>query len=182
MTEQSRRNTPEYLILGEILRPHGVRGEVRMKIITDYPERLKQMNAVYLGKDPYSDDIRKIDLISARLHQQYVLLTFKNYNDRDKADELRGLFVMIDLENAVPLEDGEYYLFELIGLNVQTHDGIPLGTLKEILETGANDVYIIDSPKYGELLVPAHDETLVSIDFDDKVITVKLPEGLLPSS
>lgn len=181
MSNKIERKTPKYLILGEILRPHGVRGEVRMRIVTDYPERLSQLKTVYLGKSPEDKKIAPAKLTHVRFHKDYALLTFKGYNNRDEADALRSQLVMVDLENAVPLEEGEYYLFQLIGLTVVSNDA-PIGIVKEVIQTGANDVYVLDSDTLGEVLIPAHDETIVKIDFDTEIITMNLPEGLLPSS
>ncbi|MBE2266947.1 MAG: 16S rRNA processing protein RimM, partial [Anaerolinea sp.] len=95
-------------------------------------------------------------------------------------DRLRNLLVMVALENAVPLEEGEFYLYELIGLNVQTESGEALGTLTEVLETGANDVYVVNSPRYGEVLIPVLPETILETNIAAKRMTVRLPDGLLP--
>ncbi len=173
---------PEYLILGEILRPHGVRGELRMRILTSYPEHLSELETVYLGRDPQKANAAEYSVEHIRMHQAYGLLKLKGIDDRDQADRLRTLYVMAALEDAVPLEDDEFYLYELIGMTVQTDDGKTLGTISEVLETGANEVYIVDSPQYGEVLIPVTDETILKTDTDAGVITVKLPEGLLPHS
>ncbi|MEM9951923.1 MAG: ribosome maturation factor RimM [Chloroflexota bacterium] len=172
---------PSYLLLGEILRPHGVRGELRMRIFTDYPERLiKDVKTVYLGQDVTDEDTIPYTVKSARFHKDYLLLTFSEIKDRNQADTLRGLKVMVDIDNAVPLEDGEYYLYQLIGLTVKTTDDVELGQIQDFIETGANDVYVVKGRAYGELLLPAHDETIIDIDFDNQVIVMQLPEGLLP--
>jgi len=176
----NERKHPEYLILGEILRPHGVRGEVRMRIITDYPERLHDLKTLYIGKSTDTQQKETIHLKSVRFHKEYALLTIEGYNDRNQADALRGKVVMVGIDDAVPLEDGEYYLFELIGLRVIV-DGEEIGTIQEVLQTGANDVYIVDGPQYGELLIPAHEETIDELDFEAGTVTMTLPEGLLPS-
>lgn len=177
---EDKRKHPEYLILGEILRPHGVRGEIRMRIITDYPERLHELKTLYLGKSTDDPNKESITLKSVRFHKEYALLTIQGISDRSKADTLRGKTVMIGIEDAVPLEEGEYYLFELIGLTVIA-DGENIGDIKEVLQTGANDVYIVDGPRYGELLIPAHDETIIELDFENEIVTMTLPEGLLPA-
>jgi 16S rRNA processing protein RimM len=174
--------TPEYLILGEILRPHGIRGELRMRILTAYPEHLSELENVYLGRDPMKANAVSYSVEHIRMHQAYGLLKLKGIDDRDQADRLRTLYVMANLEDAIPLEDDEIYLYELIGMTVKTDDGKTLGTISEVMETGANEVYIIDSPQYGEILIPVTDETLLKIDSDTDIVTVKLPEGLLPHS
>lgn len=176
-----KSNQPNYLILGKIVRPHGIRGELRMKIMTDYPERLiNELKTVYIGTDAKQAGAEAYTIKSARFHKDFLLLTLEEIADRNEAELFRNQLVMIDIENAVPLEDDEVYLYELIGLSVQTDDGKILGTIKDVLETGANDVYIVRSREYGELLIPIHDETLLEIDTEAEIVTVKLPEGLLP--
>lgn len=170
---------PKYLLIGAILRPHGVIGEVRMKVITHYPERLPQLKTVYLAPAPDSPKVTEYQLDRVRMHQEYALMKFKGIDDRDLADRLRQLVVMVAVGDAIPLEDGEHYLYQLIGLTVQTEAGETLGTLTEVLETGANDVYILDSPQYGELLIPATDETIKSTDVEKGIMIVVLPDGLL---
>ncbi len=173
---------PQHLLIGEILRPHGVIGEVRMKVITHYPERLPQLKVVYLATSMDSPKITSYDLERMRMHQGYALMKFKGIDDRDQADRLRQLVVMVAIGDAIPLDDGEVYLYQLVGLTVQTQEGETLGKLTEVLETGANDVYIIDSPKYGEVLIPATSHTILSTDIKSGIMIVSLPDGLLPSS
>ncbi|MFO7323424.1 MAG: ribosome maturation factor RimM [Chloroflexota bacterium] len=171
---------PKYLLLGEILRPHGVRGELRVRLLTDYPERINELERIFIGSGIDADDVRPYPVQHMRMHQGYGLLKLKTIDDRNAADLLRGLFVMIDLEHAVPLEEGEFYLYQLIGLTVQQEDGSLLGTLVEVLETAAHDVYVVDSPTYGEVLIPVTDETILVTDIDAGIVRVRLPEGLLP--
>ncbi len=171
---------PEYLLLGEVLRPHGIRGELRMRILTDYPERIIDLDYVYLGTSPSDSHPVRHTVEHIRFHQSYGLLKLDSVKDRTDAERFRQMFVMVHIDDAVPLEDDEVYLWQLIGMRVQTENGISLGTIKDVLETGANDVYILDSPQYGELLIPVTDETLLETNTDTGVITVVLPEGLLP--
>lgn len=177
----NNQQQPDYLVLGEILRPHGVRGEIRMRILTDYPERLiNELKTVYLGDNPNSSDADEYTIKSARFHKEYLLITLADIADRDDVDTLRGKKVMIDIDNAIPLEAGEFYLYQLIGLSVQTEEGLLLGDIRDVIETGANDVYVVKGREFGELLLPAHRETIINIDFEAKMVTMKLPEGLLP--
>lgn len=172
--------TPEYLLLGEILRPHGIRGELRMRILTDYPERITDLTYVYLGTSPSDSNPARYTVEHIRFHQSYGLLTLKNIKDRTDADRLRQLVVMVHIDDAVPLGDDEIYLWQLIGMTVVDKDGTSLGTIKDVLETGANDVYIIESDQYGELLIPITDDTLLETNTETGIVTVALPEGLLP--
>jgi 16S rRNA processing protein RimM len=178
---QREASNPQYLLVGEILRPHGVAGELRMRVLTHYPERLGQLETVYLARDPESPNVTQHTIEHVRMHQGYALLTLSGVEDREQAELLRGLFVMIPTVEAIPLEEGEYYLYQVIGLNVQTHDGQALGKIVEVLETGANDVYVVQGGAYGEVLIPVTVETIVKTDLDSGVVIVKLPEGLLPS-
>jgi 16S rRNA processing protein RimM len=172
-------NAPQFLLVGEILRPHGVRGEVRMRILTDYPEAIAERGSVYLGKNPQDTKAKQHPVDHMRMHKGYGLLKLKNINNRNDADPLRGQFVMIRTEDAVPLEDDEIYLYQLIGMQVKTVDGEELGELVDVLETGANDVYIVQGRQYGEVLIPATEHTIVKTDTENNLITVDLPEGLL---
>lgn len=175
--------TPLYLILGKILRPHGVRGELRVKIMTDYPERLVngEVDTVFLGSGVDDANAVAYDLTKARFHKSFVLLTLSGINNRDEAELLRNQFVMINIDNAIPLDEDEYYVYEVIGLTVQTADGEELGVLQSVMETGANDVYVVSGRAYGKLLLPAHEETIDHIDFEAGIITMTLPDGLLPN-
>ena len=170
---------PEYLVIGEVLRPHGVRGEVRMRVLTDNREQLLGLEYVYLANSP-ADAIReRLELKGVRFNKAYALLTLEGYSHRDDAERLREKVVMIDTDQTAPLEEGQYYLYQLIGMKVVA-DNIMIGRVKEVIQTGANDVYVVDSDSHDDILVPAHDETITSIDFDAQVITMLLPEGLIP--
>ena len=170
---------PKYLIVGEILRPHGIRGELRVRVLTADRQRLTQLDAVYLGASPADAALEKHSLQRLRFNKNYALLSLEGCGSRDEADALRGKMVMMDSAQATPLAEGEYYLSQLIGMRVAAA-GTVIGTVKETLETGANDVYIVEGGRYGEVLIPAHAETIQNIDFAARVIHMTLPEGLLP--
>ncbi len=172
---------PAYLLLGEVLRPHGIKGELRLRLLTDYPERIADLETVYLADSPEPTTTTPYRVAGMRMNGDFGLLKLQEIEDRTQADRLRGLYVLVDMEHAVPLEEGEFYLYQLLGLRVQTEAGEMLGTLTEVLETGANDVYVVDSPRYGEILIPVTDETILKTDVEAGVLLVKLPEGLLPA-
>ncbi len=182
MSDTPKADQPQFLLVGEILRPHGVVGEVRMRVLTSYPEHLADLEEVYLTEDPTGANVTAYPLEHVRMHQQYALLKLKNINDRDQAEHLRQLLVMVAIEDAVPLNEGELYLYQLIGLEVKTEDGNSLGKITDVLETGANDVYVVENDKHGEILIPATDQTILSTDVETGIMIVNPPEGLIPST
>jgi 16S rRNA processing protein RimM len=165
---------PEFLVVGRIIKPHGIRGDLAMKVITDYPERLPEIETLYVGPafEPYQ--VKRV-----RFHAGGTLMLFKGVEDRNAAELLRGMLVYVHIDDAVPLEEGEYYLFQIIGAQVVTGDGRVIGTLTDFLETGANDVYVITSPDNKEILIPVIPEVIKQVDVDKKVVTINLLDGLL---
>ncbi|MDX2076611.1 MAG: ribosome maturation factor RimM [bacterium] len=170
---------PPYLLLGKILRPHGIRGELRMQMLTDYPERITALKKIALGDSPETTKAKYYTVEFMRLHQEYGLLKLKGVDDRNAAELFRDLFVMVKTADAVPLADDEIYLYQLIGMTVKTDEGELLGSLVDVLETGANDVYIVKSDVHGEILIPVIPSVVLKTDTDTNTITVRLPEGLL---
>lgn len=165
---------PEFLVVGRIVRPHGVRGEILMKIMTAYPERLADIQTVYLGHDHKPYRIEQL-----RSHNKGILICFEGIYNRDLAEELRNLSVGIHIKDAVPLENGEFYLFQIEGIRVITDEGQELGRLTDLIETGANDVYIVTGPGGEEILIPAIPDVIRQIDTERGVMVVHLLEGLL---
>ena len=154
------------------MRPHGVRGEIRVQIHTDYPERFAVYRTLHFGPE-----YRPYTLASHRFHQGKVLLKLKGVDDRDAAQALCNQWVCIAAQDAVPLKEGEYYLHQMRDLRVITDDGEDLGRVVEIIETGANPVYIVRG-KQGEMLLPDTDEVILDISLEDETMTVHLIEGL----
>ncbi len=175
-----RKNKPvedatEFIVIGEITKPHGVRGEVRVKPHTDEPERFTWLEQVYLGEHTQ----RLMDVETARLHQGMILLKLTAVNDRAAAEALRGEWLMVTEAEALPLEEGEYFLFQLEGLSVQTVEGETLGVLTQVLETGANNVFVVRGDE-GEILLPDIADVVQEIDFENGRMLVNLLPGLRP--
>lgn len=168
---------PRYLTVGRILRPHGVRGELCVEIITDYPERLGEHTCLCLASPNSPDVVQCYPVERLRQHGGVLLLKLGGCDDRDAADALRSMLVQIPLEEAVPLEEGEYYHFQLIGVSVETESGEHLGRVVEVLETGANDVYVVRGP-LGEVLLPAVDDVVLELDLESRQMIVHLLPGL----
>jgi 16S rRNA processing protein RimM len=170
---------PCYLLVGRVLRPHGVRGELRIEIVTDYPERLVQHTHFYLSHPDFPAAVQRYPVEGIRFHKEVLLLKLGGCDDRDAANHLRGMLVQIPIADAVPLEEGEYYLFQLVGVQVETENGERLGQIVEVIETGANDVYIVRGPR-GEVLLPAVDEVILELDLESKRMVVRPLPGMLP--
>jgi 16S rRNA processing protein RimM len=170
---------PRFLIIGEIARPHGIRGEMRVVVHTDLPERFSWLKTVYVGDRRGHDTPQPVAVASVRYHQDRVLLKLVDFDDRDAAGSMSGRLLYVPESEAIPLEEGEYFLYQLEGLAVYEENGRLLGHLTSVLETGANNVFIIQGD-YGEILLPDIPEVILQIDFDASRMTVHLLDGLLP--
>lgn len=170
-----RRPELRYLAIGRIVRAHGIHGELSMVVLTEFPERFETTKQVYLGNE---FEATAYELKSYRWHKQNILLTLTGITDRTQAEALIGQFVQVPVEEAVPLPEGSYYLYQLIGLQVITTENENLGVVKHILETGANDVYVVENEAQ-EILLPAIPEVIKSVNLKEGRIVVHLLEGLI---
>jgi 16S rRNA processing protein RimM len=161
-----------YIAIGRVERPWGIKGEVKVKILTDFPERFSLLKRVYLG-----DEAIPFALEGFRLHKGRALLKLKGCDDRSSAEKLRGKLVQIPIEEAMPLGEDEYYVHQIVGLIVWTKDGELLGRVKEVLFTGSNEVYVVEGDDK-EILIPAIEEVVVEVDIEGGRMIVNLMEGL----
>lgn len=175
MNGEEDQDELEYLVIGQITKPHGVRGEVRVMPHTDVPERFTWLETVFVG----DTDGEPVTVEHARLHQGMVLLKLAGVNGREAAEALRDKLLYVSELDAIPLDEDEYYLFELEGMEVVAEDGRILGTLIEVLETKANNVFLVRGDS-GEVLLPDTEEVIREIDFENGRILVHLLPGLLP--
>lgn len=164
---------PAFLAIGKLRRPHGVRGEIMMDVLTDFPERLKPGLQLFVGPDYIPLQLR-----SQRSHGQTLLMSFEGYNSPEKVGELRNQIVYATAFDLPELEEDEYYFHELLGLDVVAETGESLGKLTEILETGANDVYVVQPDNGPEILLPATEEVILDIDLEQGTMHVNLLPGL----
>ena len=183
-TPPGRPASPRYLLLAKVLRPHGIRGEISIQIITNFPDRLRELKKVYLSPSSESPEhLRAYPLQSARPQRATNwLIRLAGIEDRDAADRLREQYVYVSLDEAVPLEADEVYLFQVIGLQVETPRGEILGRVVDLIETGANDVYVVRGSAYGEILIPAIKGVVLSTDVDAGRMIVEPMPGLLPDA
>lgn len=160
-------------MVGIIGAPHGVNGAMRLRIVSDFPERLASLTHVYLGDEPQRRRLR-----SLRGASPAAIFQVAGVTSREEAGLYRGMPVYIDIRDAKPLEEGEYYWHQLIDMTVVTPDGEALGTLTSILQTGANDVYVVTRPDGGEILLPALHDVILDIDVPKKRMVAKPLEYL----
>jgi len=172
MSQPSAR--PRFLAIAHVLRPWGVRGEVKAEILTEDPDRFQWLETIYL-----EPDFQAHRLESARLHGGAVCLKLADCNDRDAAELLRGRTVYVPIEDALPLEEGEFWVHQILGLEVWSTDGQLLGVVQEVLDTSANDVYVVRSQQGREVLIPALMDVVLDIDLESGRMLVRLPEGLI---
>lgn len=169
----------DLVVIGEITATHGNKGEVKVFPLTDFPERFRLLKEVFLV---HKGESRILQVAGARFHKKFVLLKFREINNPTEAEDLKGAFLAVRKEEAFPLPEGSYYIFQLIGLPVFTLEGEYLGELKEVQRTGSNDVYVVVHPQtQAEVLIPALKEVVSSVDLAAKKILVKPLPGLLES-
>jgi len=163
------------IIIGEVVSPFGLRGEVKVRPTTDFPEHLGGLEEVYVGKgSPPRRSGRILKIERARPHKGAVVVKFAGIDDISSAETLRGMELRIGESELMPLEEDEYYIHDIIGLDVETTEGKHLGRVKEILRTPAHDVYVTD-----RAMIPAVKEFIASIDLDRKKMVVRSVEGLI---
>mgnify|MGYP005840553637 CR=1 FL=1 len=166
---------PAFLVVGKLRKPHGVRGEMTMEVLTDFPERIIVGKTVYLG-----EEYRPFQVRSQRWHGALMLVAFQEVNDPEQAGEYRNSLVYVRTDEIPPLETGEYYHHQLLGLQVFAESAGRLGEVTDILETGSNDILVVNLAAGGEALLPFTDEVILEIDLSRRAIRVRLLPGLLP--
>jgi 16S rRNA processing protein RimM len=168
------KGEPVFLVIGKLRRPHGVRGEIIMDVLTDFPERLKKGVSVFVGQDHRVETIR-----SLRQHGSALLVAFQGYDVPETVGVMRNELVYVRADDRPPLAEGEYYHHELIGLRVVDESGDLLGTLTQILDTRANDVYVVRPQDGPEILLPAIESVILDINLEKGEIRVHLLPGLI---
>ena len=166
----------DLLRVGVITQTHGIRGEVKVFPTTDDPMRFKKLKACVIQ---LKRETVQLEVQSVKFFKQYVILKFKGYDNINDIEQFVKKDLMVTRDNAVKCEPGEYFICDLIGLKVVTDDGKELGTLTEVLETGANNVYEVTTTNGKQVLIPVIDECILAHDMEAKTVTVHLLDGLL---
>lgn len=166
----------ELLQVGAIVQTHGIRGEVKVFPTTDDAARFRDLKHVLLdtGKETLSLEIENV-----RFFKQFVILKFKGYDNINDVERYKRCPLLVDRSDAVPLEENEYFIADMIGMQVVTELGEDFGILRDVLATGANDVYVIDHPSEREILIPAIKECILDVDIPGRKMKIHVMDGLI---
>lgn len=166
----------DILRVGVITTTHGIRGEVKVFPTTDDPKRFKKLKAVLLdtGKER-----RKMEIESCRFQKNLVILKFKGIDNINDVEQYKKCDLYVSRKNAVTLAPNENFIVDLIGLLVVLEDGTKFGTLVDVIQTGANDVYVVKTEEGKEVLLPAISECILDVNLDTQTVTIHLMKGLV---
>ncbi|MBL8078546.1 MAG: 16S rRNA processing protein RimM [Anaerolineales bacterium] len=163
-----------YLAIGYLRRPHGVSGEIIMDLHTDFPDRIKSGRKIYIG-----DKHEAVTFDTVREHSNSLLISFRGYDTPEAVGRFRNQWVYVKAKEVPPLPEGQHYQYEFIDLEVVDDHGNALGKIAEILETGANDVYVVRDETGKEILLPAIPSVILEVDMESRKMKVHLLAGLI---
>jgi 16S rRNA processing protein RimM len=175
-TGLSANDKPVFVLIGKLRRPHGIRGEIVMTVLTDFPDLVTPGQWVFVGEEhqPYT-------IKSVRWHGGDMLVALEELPDRTAVEIFRNIMVYMKVEDIPELPEGEYYIHQLVGMDVISDQGQELGKIKEVLITGANDVYLVETTDQREILLPAIVQVVLDIDQETNRVLVHILPGLLDS-
>lgn len=166
-----------YYQIGKIVNTHGIKGEVRVQSITDFPEeRFAPGATVYVFQAGHPS--RQLTVKTHRQHKQFDLISFEGLDDINAVETLKGADLKVSEDQQEELASGEYYYRDIIGLNVVDLDDHLIGKVKEIMESGANDVWIVERKGKSDLLIPAIKDVVKKIDLENQQIIIEMLDGL----
>ncbi len=165
----------ERLEIGQIVNTFGIKGEVKVNPFTDDINRFDELKQVYIKTKNHS---KLYEVEQVRYHKNMVLIKFKGIDNPEDANMLRNAFLEIDRKDAIPLEEGTYFIVDLIGLDVYTDNGELLGKVDDIYNAGANDIYVVKNELGKQILLPGIEEVIKEVKLDDRIIVHLIP-GLI---
>ena len=166
----------EILQVGVISSTHGIRGEVKVFPTTDDPGRFKKLKHVIL--DTVKEQ-KNLEITGVKFFKQFVILKFKGIDNINDIEKYKGKSLYVTRENAVRLKKDEYFIADLVDMQVFLEDGTFFGVLTDVMKTGANDVYCIQTQEHGEVLIPAIGECILDVDVEGQKMTIHLMPGLV---
>lgn len=164
----------QFFQVGVITSTHGIRGEVKVFPTTSDPQRFRKLKEVILASEK---ERVSLEIQSVRFSKQFVIVRFRGIDDINEVEKYKGRQLLVAREDAVKLEKDEYYIADLLGMDVVTDDG-EKGILKDVIETGANEVYVVQFETSGEVLIPAIRDCILDVDVEAGSMRVHLLEGL----
>jgi len=168
---------PQDLIkIGKIVGTHGYKGTVKVEPLTDFPQRFKEMQSIKISQ---GNRLNELSVENCSFHKGHILIKFKGIDGMEDASKFRNAYLNVEADELYPLPEGHYYHFQLIGMGVYDTEKGYLGNLTDILETGANDVYVVKTQLYGDVLIPAIKNVIQKVDLAQNRIDVQLLPGLL---
>ena len=162
--------------VGVISATHGLKGEVKVFPTTDDPQRFKKLKEVMLDT---GKELIKLEVEQVKFFKQFVILKFRGYDDINDVEKWKKKPLKVYRDQAVALKKNEYYIADLIDMEVDLEDGTHFGTLKDVMQTGANDVYVIETTDGKEVLLPAIKQCILSVDVEKGRMTVYVMPGLM---
>ena len=166
----------ELFKIGKIINTHGIKGEVKVQQHTDFMERFDKGNIVFIQKD--GTDWKPLTIRSSRTHKNNILLQFESYETLHDVEPLKNELLYIKEEQLTPLEEDEFYYFEIIGLEVETTDGEYIGRIDHILSPGANDGWVVKTKNNKEILIPYIEPVVKEVHIEEKKVIIEPMEGL----
>lgn len=177
--KMEEQHLPEYYHVGKIVNTHGIRGEVRLIATTDFPdERFKKGAELVVLTTP----VKKVRIASSRKHKDFTLLTFEGYSNINDVLPFKGFELGVDAATLddVKLDDDEFFYRDIMGLTIKEQDGTVVGQVKDIMELGPNDVWVVKRKGKHDLLIPFIKSVVLDVNVAAKTATVEIPEGLDP--
>ncbi len=172
----AKAQQPDYIIIGRITKPHGVRGAVKVEPITDDPNRFSLLEKVYVGPEEAPGDAIYIDKV--QFQNKFIILSLKSVTTREAADGLRGQYLHIPADEALDLPEGSVYFYDLIGLQVYTNKNEFVGTVTDYQEYPASDMFVIEKDER-EYLIPDVPDIVEDVNLDEGKIIINPIDGLL---
>lgn len=166
----------KYFRIGVFTTTHGIKGEIKVYPTTDDIRRFDDLKSVYFDT---KEGLLKYEVDGVKYFKNIAILSFKDINKIEDIEQYKGCDILIDREDAIPLDEGEHYISDLIGLNVVDEDDKVIGTVSNVMQTGANDVYIVNNGPASEILLPSIKECIKEINIDKGYIKVHIMDGLL---
>ena len=164
------------LEIGQIVNTFGIKGMVKVKPFTDDIRRFDELKTVYIEKNSNQTEY---EIEEVKYHKDMVLIKFKGIDKVEQAEMLRNSYLTVSRDSVEKLEEGRYYIVDLLGLEVYTDEQILLGTLEDIFNTGSNDIYVVKDKQGKQILLPAIQDVIKQIDIENKKIIVHLLPGLV---